>query len=298
MQRRSENLRRFVTASMPVMEIGPSFAPIVPRREGWNTFIVDHMSREDLIAKYEGHDDRLEAIETVDAVWNSGTLDAAVPVDRHGSFGVIVASHVIEHIPDLLSFFRSVEALLGPNGMFSVAVPDKRFCFDFFKPHSTTGDVVIAAQSAASRHEPRTVFNHFAYSVMANGKIMWTQEPLGRLDFVNTLHQAADLSAKASDEAAPYIDCHAWHFTPASFELLILELGALGLTRLRIESISEADGCEFIAHLRSLPDNLAVPDDLAQQRLDLLDRMLIEAEEQISLSRKRLKCVKASRRRG
>ena len=296
MHRRADALRRFAAAEMPLMELGPSFAPIIPRREGWNTFIVDHLSREDLVAKYEGHDERLDAIETVDAIWNAGALHEVVPADRHGGFGVIVASHVIEHIPNLLSFFRSAEILLAADGVLSLAVPDKRFCFDYFKPVSTTGDIIAATRENASQHGERTVFNHFAYSVMAKGKIMWGQEPLGRLEFVNTLAQAAELSARATQADAPYLDCHAWHFTPASFELMVLELSALGLIRLRVESISAADGCEFIVHLRvsSIPD--ALPEEaahrLADRRLALLDQTLLEAQQQINLSRKRLRGLK------
>lgn len=296
MKRRAEKLRRFVVRGMPVMEIGPSFAPIIPRRDGWDTFIVDHLSREDLIAKYEGHDDRLDAIEAVDAVWDHGPLDQAVPSERHGTFRVILASHVIEHIADLLSFFRSAERLLSPGGVVSLAVPDKRFCFDFYKPISTAGDVVAAAKDGASRHGRRTIFNHFAYSVMSKGKIMWGQDPLGALQFVNTLDQAADLSEKAAQPDAPYIDCHAWHFTPASFELMMLELKALGLTGLSVDEISEADGCEFIAHLRSSPGQALSPEALSSRRLALLDRTLLEAEQQIKLSRKRLKGAKHDRR--
>ena len=44
----------------------------------------------------------------------------------------------------------------------------------------------------------------------------------------------------ARAELPDYVDAHAWTFTPSSFELLILELRALGLLDLAVERIVEA----------------------------------------------------------
>jgi len=31
-------------------------------------------------------------------------------------------------------FYQSLQRLVQPDGFLSLAIPDKRFCFDFFKP--------------------------------------------------------------------------------------------------------------------------------------------------------------------
>jgi hypothetical protein len=89
----------------------------------------------------------------------------------------------------------------------------------------------------AAGHTPRTVFNHMAYVVKNAGAGGWGQTPVLEFDFdfFHSLDQAGaafrDASA-ASDP--PYLDMHAWQFTPESFELLLLELARLGHTDWRV----------------------------------------------------------------
>ena len=51
--------------------------------------------------------------------------------------------HVLEHLPDPIGFFQSLERVLTRPACF-VRVPDKRVCFDFFKPLSLTGELLDA----------------------------------------------------------------------------------------------------------------------------------------------------------
>ncbi len=92
------------TRDSRIIEIGPSHAPIAAKRAGWNSFVVDHADQAELRAKYTGYPVDLDAIEVVDAVWRGGRLDHAVPASHHGRFDRLIASHVIEHIPDFVTF--------------------------------------------------------------------------------------------------------------------------------------------------------------------------------------------------
>jgi tetratricopeptide (TPR) repeat protein len=77
---------------------------------------------------------------------------------------------------------------------------------------------------------------------------------------------------------------HAWQFTPASFQLLMLELARLGVTDWRVERIGPVVGCEFHAWLRRGGREAATAltdSELNAQRLALLKRTLLEAKEQI-----------------
>jgi hypothetical protein len=49
---REELIRSPFTKAMRLIEVGPSYHPIVPRSEGWLTTIVDHADREELSTKY------------------------------------------------------------------------------------------------------------------------------------------------------------------------------------------------------------------------------------------------------
>jgi hypothetical protein len=84
-----------------VLELGPSYSPIAPKSEGWDSCTVDHASREALVEKYRSDPSvDVSRIEEVDVVWDEGPLDEALPATCLGTFDAFIGSHVLEHIPD------------------------------------------------------------------------------------------------------------------------------------------------------------------------------------------------------
>jgi Methyltransferase domain len=155
-----------------IVEIGPSYNPIAPKHDGWNTKTIDAATRPELIDKYGGHPGvDVDRIEEVDFVWRDGPLSDAVPSEPHGTFDALIASHVIEHTPDLIAFLDSAAALLAASGVMILAIPDKRFCFDYFRPLALTGDLLASHSIRRTRHSKQTVFNNAAYIVAADGLI-------------------------------------------------------------------------------------------------------------------------------
>jgi predicted SAM-dependent methyltransferase len=273
-----------VARGAQIIEIGPSYNPIAPKAGGWNTKTLDHTTREKLIAHYRGHAGvDVNRIEEVDFIWTGGLLADAVPKGLHGAFDAFVASHVIEHTPDLIAFLNSAAVLLKVDGVVALAIPDKRYCFDYFQPLTTTGQLLAAHAEQRSRHTRRIAFDHRAYAVKNGGVGAWGQQPTKELRFFHTIGEARNLFDSIQKQE-DYVDLHAWHFTPASFELLLLELARLGETNWYVDRITPANGCEFFAWLRrggaakaaSFSDS-----DLAEQRLALLKRTLVETKDQI-----------------
>jgi hypothetical protein len=122
-----------------------------------------------------------------------------------------------------------------------------------------------------------------AYFVVNDGLIAWEQKPIQGLRLFYPLHCARDL-AEVIETRSEYIDIHAWRFTPASFELLLLELAWLGETDWRIERVSDPIGCEFHAWLRRGGKAAAAAlseEELSSRRLALLKRILLETRVQI-----------------
>ena len=68
-------------------------------------------------------------IVDVSAIWGDNTLLEALgeKVD------CIVASHVIEHVPDLITWLKELHASLNVNGVARLVVPDRRFTFDYLR---------------------------------------------------------------------------------------------------------------------------------------------------------------------
>jgi hypothetical protein len=229
------------------LEIGPSHNPIAPKSKGYNVHILDHLNAADLRVKYADHGVNLDNIEEVDFVWSGEPIHELIG-NTH-QYDWIIASHVIEHVPDLISFFQQCEILLKENGILFLIIPDKRYCFDALMPPSTTGDLLDAWSQKRVKPTSGQIFDHFANASMRKGNIAWANDGSGTADkLVHEFSEAEDAFKRAlnSDE---YIDVHCWRFIPDSFRLLIQDLKRLKFINLEIEQEFDTDGCEFYASL-------------------------------------------------
>lgn len=266
--------------SSVILEIGPSFYPVAPKRDGWNTLVVDHCSRADLVSKYktvEGLD--LSLIEEVDVVWTGGMLSESLQPAQPRKFDAVILSHVIEHIVDPVGFYKDVAGLLGSDGALRLAVPDKRLCFDCLRPPSTTGQLLEAHLTGRNHHTPAAVFDALAADARPPGQPpSWSQTDRFRPEFHRDIREAKAHLERAHQPNSQYIDVHGWVYTPASFELAIWELRYLDAIQLGITEVLPRDALEFLVKMRLLP---VKPNDssFVWQRLQLQTRMLSDQRE-------------------
>ena len=72
---RADMLLASIDRSARIIEIGPSYNPIAPKLDGWNTSTLDHTTRAGLVEKYRGHPGvDVDRIEDVDFVWTRGSI--------------------------------------------------------------------------------------------------------------------------------------------------------------------------------------------------------------------------------
>lgn len=278
---REAKLRKYFTRSSKIIEIGASHAPIVPKSDGWNTIVVDHATRNELIKKYANETKLIDRVEEVDYVWQDGDIADVIPVDLHGTFDGIIASHVGEHMPDILRFLQAADKLLAKDGIISLALPDKRYCFDFFQPHTTTGDVLQAYAQKRTRHERKTFFNQAAYYVLGDGQVGWGIGSKPQFKLVNSLSNAiAAFNNTNTSKSEPYVDTHGLYFTPASLSLIIFELRYLGLIPWDIE-IERAPGVEFFVCLKRKSFDNSINSE--EYRFNLLKEIIKEKQEELDL---------------
>lgn len=279
---RSNKLLYGISKETLIIEIGPLHNPIAPKREGWNVRTVDHLSREELINKY-GADPNVELskVEDVDYVVKDIPLSESIPSKDLGKFEACISSHNIEHIPDFIGFFKEMSKILSKDGFISMAVPDKRFCFDFFRPHTTTGEIIEAHINKKKVHSFSNIWDqHFNTSTHEN-QHAWGLGVFGqlRLSFQGNMKEATNALYAVTEQG--YFDCHAWQFTPASFSLIILELQAAGFIDFGVMALAQPEGCEFCVRLgRSV-----VPldgEELAKKRLELNKALVVELSEQLA----------------
>lgn len=229
------------------LEIGPSHNPIAPKKKGYKVHVVDHATANELRKKYSAHGVNLDNIEEVDFVWKGQPLSELV--GKTEFYDWIIASHVIEHIPDLVSFFQQCDKLLKPSGILSLVIPDKRYCFDYFQSLSSTGGLLEAYAEKRIKPTAGQVFDHFSNASSRNGAIAWSSNRSGGADaLVHKLDDALVHWQKAIN-SPEYIDVHCWRFTPESFRLIMSDLFRLGLTNLRMQAEFPTSGCEFYVSL-------------------------------------------------
>ncbi len=254
------------------LEVGPSFSPVAPKSEGYNVEILDHADAETLQTKYQGHDVDVSRIESVDYVWSGEPLNELT--GKKGYYDWIIASHVVEHTPDLVSFLKQCEDMLKTGGVLSLVIPDYRYCFDKFRGASTPGDVIQAYLEKRSRHNAGVIWDHYSMITQKGGIVSWGVGHPGEYSLNHSVEQASQMFTEAQ-ESESYIDVHNWRFTPSSFELILNDIVLLEYCGLTVKSVFPTSGCEFFVQLEKLEQPHAM-ECSESKRCSLLERILEE----------------------
>lgn len=256
------------------IEVGPSYNPIVPKKEGFNVQIIDCASADELRQKYRSNSVNLNNIEDVDFVWSGQRLENLTGKTEYYDF--IIASHVIEHVPDFLSFLQQCEALLRVNGVLSLAVPDKRHCFDYYQSLTTTGNILDAYTEKRIRPTAGQAFDHAANFAEYNSTASFNDRPDKLCHSMETAQNNWVRACSTED----YFDVHCWHFTPPSFGLILSDLSHLNLISFRPKYKFNTAGNEFFVSLVKGANNEEFEDKVE-------DRVLVLQDIELSVSRNR-----------
>lgn len=91
-------------------------------------------------------------------------------------FQWIVASHVVEHVPDLIGWLDEIAQVLADDGRLVLAVPDRQYTFDVLRPATTVGQILQAHADRDRTPSVRAVFDHFRSVVSASAADLWAGE--------------------------------------------------------------------------------------------------------------------------
>jgi hypothetical protein len=239
-------------ASSVGAEIGALCNPLVTKADG-TIIYVDYADAKSLRKHYAGNPSYdVDKIVETDAIWGKQTLVETLgrPVD------FIVASHVIEHVPDLITWLRELNEALTTDGQVRLAIPDRRFTFDFLRRETELADVLDSYITADRVPKPRAILDYYLNATPVDPWAAWRGElNESNVKRSNTFEAAM---AMARDAAAngTYHDAHCWVFTPRSFANLMEQLSALGLMPFACDRFfdTEVNTIEFFVSLRPEPD--------------------------------------------
>ncbi len=247
----SELLTLIDVAKQRGLEIGPLNRPLVTRAMGPVEYI-DRASRADLAAWYADpvHDIDPATLVEVDHIWGDQSLLDCVGGRR--DYDYLIASHVIEHVPDLYGWLGEVASVLKDDGLALFVVPDKRFTFDMARQTSVSGDFVDAHLRGLRRPDTRQVFNHYNDTHHVGAAAL---DDAARTE---RAREGLDLCRRMA-ASGEYIDCHAWVFTPMSIVAALDLASRLGLLPFAIAALKPtAPGAiDFLLALRRLPEGMA-----------------------------------------
>lgn len=236
------------------LEVGALDNPIVPP-DTPGIFYVDHVDTPTLREKYKEHPNvHLDKLVEVNGVWGEKTLAEAAasvaPVD------FFVASHVIEHVPNLIGWLQEIDSVLKPGGHVGLAVPDRRFTFDYLRRETGLAEVLTAHLAKARTPMVQQIIDHFENVTKVDAGKAWA----GTLDrsSLEKHHTAAEMMKVVEDALhnGSYHDVHCWVFTPLSFAQLMGRLADLEYHCFACHRFhdSELNTYEFFVSMERVPD--------------------------------------------
>jgi SAM-dependent methyltransferase len=224
-----EQFLPLISQSADTLEIGPFCGA---QLRGVKVRYFDIAGREALIEKAKLLQYPITEAPIIDYV--SPTGDMGIINDQ---FDQVFSSHCVEHQPDLVRHFSEVSRILRDDGSYFLIVPDKRFCFDHYLSESTIADVLGAHIEQRRLHYAKNVLEHLVLTTHNEPVRHWQGDhglPVVQQQGLDCIKCAIDHIVNNADV---YLDTHAWHFTPNTFQDISSHLYQLGLSKLRVERI-------------------------------------------------------------
>lgn len=248
MDRTTRLLNGCPVASGLGLEFGPLANPAVRKADG-RVVYVDHTDTETLRRKAANDPQVNEhAVVAVDIDLSRGPLvEQCRPL---GPFDYVVASHVFEHLPDPLGWLRDVASLLVPGGLIALAVPDRRYTFDFFRSETTVAQLLAWDLERLARPSLTQLADHYCHVRRVDTAAAWTTPPTPEsAPRHHDDEQVARILGRAV--AGKYVDCHCSVWTSGHFGRVIPEGVRLRDLPLRIRRLDDpvAGSNEFLVQL-------------------------------------------------
>lgn len=226
-----------------VLEFGPLNWPLVQKGNDNNVFYADIRGTDDIKKLYASNDYLkatgisidTESIVDIDFVIRDNYERTFKDVKK---FDVVVLSHVIEHIPDIIYFFKDVSKILKKDGKLVILYPDARYCFDHFRNGTTFIDAFEVYNKKVASNAS-AVFD-FTFNVVNENdpKFFWNSKDLLKKLPKNDFKKSLEAYEKAKEGKMPE-DVHFWPFSDYQFIKFLYDMDRSGLSDFNINEFRE-----------------------------------------------------------
>lgn len=239
-------------SDIKILEIGPLDKPLLDKKT-YNVKYMDYFDTDKLKESIKLNKNRnLNNVVDLDYILNGKNISEVISE----KFDVIVASHVLEHLPNLFGWLREIANILTNNGKLFSVIPDKRFIFDVERPATSLGELIENDVINRVKPSPRAAFDQRYYHKNVLPRELWK-------DYSNYKHkvyktftkdQAMQLFRRAQSD---YVDCHCNLLESESFKEYIEIANSFGMHDFYIRNIKETEApySDFIV-LLELKDKL------------------------------------------
>ena len=208
-QRRGFLYRHLDIEVRSTLEVGTLNTPTIRPGECKTSFL-DWFSTDELYARHLSNPKvNTDELVEVDRVVRSRDFAEHVP----DKVDLLIANHVIEHVPDPIHWLDQARRCLEPDGRLFLCIPDRRYTFDYFRRESDAVDLIAANNEAHEMPTAAQIARHLYYLTDVTHLQIWENGPPvafhPRMDFSVALERARTLSAT-------YTDVHCWVFTEDS----------------------------------------------------------------------------------
>jgi SAM-dependent methyltransferase len=221
---------------LEVLEVGAFDSPTFRGPKAPTVRYLDRFSRDDLAARYPRHPNVAAAVSVDYVVTDKRFADSIS--DR---FDLVVANHVIEHVPDPITWLGQLAQITRPDGHLLLSIPDRRFTFDYLRREATVVDWLRARHddlewpSVWQIVDSRYYYRPLKRDDFLNGAPPPAKLARGRVDLSAALAQAEAASAGSS-----YAGVHCFAYTASTFAALITELQETGLMPWQLDDVDDA----------------------------------------------------------
>ena len=225
-----------------ILEFGPLIRPMVAKKDYPNAFFADIRSTEEIKKLYTSNDYLKATGLTVD-INEVAEIDYVVTKSYtetfkdEKKFDVVYLSHVIEHMPDIISFFKDIVNVMTKDGKLILIYPDARYCFDHFRNGTTFVDAYDVYKNKSIN--AKAVLD-FTYNVVNENdpEIFWGKKNVIDLLPKNKFKDAIKSYKKAFVHELPD-DVHFWPFSDYQFVKFLYDMDRAGLLDFEISEFHE-----------------------------------------------------------